>query len=217
MFKRQNGITLIALIITIIVMLILVGVTINVALNGGLFDKAEEATTKTKISQIQEALAIKEGEILADNDGVVEGYTLTLADLDLPEKIKNEFSGKLIIGTDGKLYYDERVVTDTAEQNLYKSMGIQPYKKTPPPPSGLKLKEYFFNEDGTGKTGLMNQDGNGVVTFVDDPDTIAKASEDIEMGTIVMQDVIYMTVSYQGADYKVEIENIEGRYSKSIC
>ena len=38
--KNKKGITLIALIITIIVMLILVGVTINVALNGGLFETA---------------------------------------------------------------------------------------------------------------------------------------------------------------------------------
>ena len=48
MLKREKGITLIALIITIIVMLILVGVTINVALNGGLFSKAEDATIKAK-------------------------------------------------------------------------------------------------------------------------------------------------------------------------
>ena len=37
-----------ALIITIIVMLILVGVTINVALNGGLFQKAKNASTQTQ-------------------------------------------------------------------------------------------------------------------------------------------------------------------------
>ena len=46
--KKQNGITLIALIITIIVMLILVGVTINVALNGGLFSTTDDATRKTE-------------------------------------------------------------------------------------------------------------------------------------------------------------------------
>ena len=45
---KNKGITLIALIITIIVMLILVGVTINVALNGGLFQKAETAKTQTQ-------------------------------------------------------------------------------------------------------------------------------------------------------------------------
>ncbi len=38
--KKQKGITLIALIITIIVMLILVGVTVTTAINGGLFEKA---------------------------------------------------------------------------------------------------------------------------------------------------------------------------------
>ena len=43
MLKTQKGITLIALIITIIVMLILVGVTITVSLNGGLFEKAKQA------------------------------------------------------------------------------------------------------------------------------------------------------------------------------
>ena len=47
MKKTQKGITLIALVITIIVMLILVGVTISMAVNGGLFEKAGEAVGKT--------------------------------------------------------------------------------------------------------------------------------------------------------------------------
>lgn len=45
--KSQKGITLIALVITIIVMLILVGVTITMALNGNLFNYAKDATTRT--------------------------------------------------------------------------------------------------------------------------------------------------------------------------
>ena len=45
--KEQKGITLIALVITIIVMLILVAVTITMAINGGLFEKAGEASGKT--------------------------------------------------------------------------------------------------------------------------------------------------------------------------
>jgi type II secretory pathway pseudopilin PulG len=53
----QKGITLIALIITIIVMLILAGVTIDVALDGGLFSKAEEATElTTKAAEKEELL-----------------------------------------------------------------------------------------------------------------------------------------------------------------
>ncbi|MGN1301062.1 MAG: hypothetical protein ACI4U9_00805, partial [Clostridia bacterium] len=44
----NRGITLIALIITIIVMLILVAVTINMAVNGGLFEKAGQAVGETE-------------------------------------------------------------------------------------------------------------------------------------------------------------------------
>lgn len=45
--KEQKGITLIALIITIIVMLILVGVSVTVALNNGLFKATKSATDNT--------------------------------------------------------------------------------------------------------------------------------------------------------------------------
>ena len=54
--KNKQGITLIALAITIIVMLILVGVTINVALNGGLFTKAKYASEQTEEKAILEKI-----------------------------------------------------------------------------------------------------------------------------------------------------------------
>jgi len=80
---NKNGITLIALIITIIVMLILVGVTINVALNGGLFQKAETATRETEEKAIlEEMLAMMEitddGKINAQAiiDKIKEKYTV---------------------------------------------------------------------------------------------------------------------------------------------
>ena len=53
---KMNGITLIALIITIIVMLILVGVTVNVAINGGLFSTAKKATAETQYQADRESL-----------------------------------------------------------------------------------------------------------------------------------------------------------------
>ena len=46
--KGQKGITLVALVITIIVMLILVGVSITVAINGGLFTSAKSGANNTK-------------------------------------------------------------------------------------------------------------------------------------------------------------------------
>ena len=66
MMKGQKGITLVALIITIIVMLILVAVTISVALNGGLFANARKAARDTKGAQVREAMALAKAEVLAD-------------------------------------------------------------------------------------------------------------------------------------------------------
>ena len=60
--KTQNGITLIALVITIIVMLILVAVTISMAINGGLFEKAGKATGDTKNAMNAEQ-ALASGQI----------------------------------------------------------------------------------------------------------------------------------------------------------
>ena len=51
MMKGQKGITLIALVITIIVMLILVAVTITMAVNGGLFGYAKNAVTETNAAK----------------------------------------------------------------------------------------------------------------------------------------------------------------------
>ena len=56
MYKNNEGITLIALIITIIVMIILVGVTVNVALNGGLFTRTKEASIMTSDEALRERL-----------------------------------------------------------------------------------------------------------------------------------------------------------------
>lgn len=76
MMKGQKGITLVALIITIIVMLILVGVSISVALNGGLFTKATDAVEETKTSQVEEAIALARANVLANYyDGTWDSYT----------------------------------------------------------------------------------------------------------------------------------------------
>ena len=60
--NKQKGITLIALVITIIVMLILVAVTISMAINGGLFEKAGKATGDTKNAMNAEQ-ALANGQI----------------------------------------------------------------------------------------------------------------------------------------------------------
>ena len=63
--KEKNGITLIALVITIIVMLILVAVTISMAINGGLFTHAGKATRDTENAKLQEK-ELSQGRVKID-------------------------------------------------------------------------------------------------------------------------------------------------------
>ena len=64
--KKQKGITLIALIITIIVMLILVGVSVTVAINGGLFDKAKDGAKNTQEAANAER-NLSSGKVMVDD------------------------------------------------------------------------------------------------------------------------------------------------------
>ena len=69
--KKNKGITLIALVITIIVMLILVAVTINLAVNGGLFGYAKNASEQTQLALDEEnKLDSQAAEIIADQTEV---------------------------------------------------------------------------------------------------------------------------------------------------
>lgn len=58
--RKNNGITLIALIITIIILLILVGVSINLAIKGDLFGSAEKAVDGTNAKVEQEQTRVDE-------------------------------------------------------------------------------------------------------------------------------------------------------------
>ena len=54
MFKSEKGITLVALVITIVILIILATVSISFAVNGGLFDKAQQGAELYRDSEIEE-------------------------------------------------------------------------------------------------------------------------------------------------------------------
>lgn len=60
--KKQNGITLVALVITIIVLLILAGISIASLTNTGLFDKAKQAENASINAQNVENTRLQEYE-----------------------------------------------------------------------------------------------------------------------------------------------------------
>ena len=66
---KQNGITLIALVITIIILLILAGISISALTGSGLFDKTSKAKSAQEMAQAQEELELKIYEATIENKG----------------------------------------------------------------------------------------------------------------------------------------------------
>ena len=61
MFKKQNGITLVALVVRIIVLIILAGVTLMIALdNDGIISKTKEGANEYNTAQSDEADTLEE-------------------------------------------------------------------------------------------------------------------------------------------------------------
>lgn len=82
MFKEQKGVTLIALVITIIVLLILAGVSIAMLTGGdnGILTKASSSNETNSIAQIKEDVSLAVSEIMANKaDPTYKGNESTLS------------------------------------------------------------------------------------------------------------------------------------------
>lgn len=92
--KQERGITLIALVVTIVVLLVLAGVSINLVLgNNGLITKSKEAKTATVHSQVYDAMQLEAQSYFIEK---IEGsYTGTLTGY------LNRNASKPIINNDG--------------------------------------------------------------------------------------------------------------------
>ncbi len=100
--KTSNGITLIALVITIIVLLILAGISISM-LSGdnGILQKATDAKTKSDEAQIQEKVRLAYNSALAKD--LTNGNT-TLTKSTLEDELKKEFKDNVSISEDGNYW-----------------------------------------------------------------------------------------------------------------
>jgi len=200
--KNQKGITLIALIITIIVMLILVGVTVNIALNGGLFTKADDAKESTQLAMDKEELQME----------IVTAYDEDNKGVDL-ETLKDNLEKK---GWKDIIITGDKLTCTSPNGNTFTVDGKGKVEEVPEnddddddddDDKSTDLERYLFNEDGTGKTGLLTMNENTkVITFVDDSNTIADASTSIiYMNNGSENGEYYVVIEYKGADYKVNV------------
>ena len=74
--KKNNGITLVALVITIVILLILAGISISTLTNTGIFQKAKDAKKASENAQKEEDRLISEYDkeiVTHDSEGKWDG------------------------------------------------------------------------------------------------------------------------------------------------
>jgi len=109
--KNMKGITLIALVITIVVLIILAGVVITLSIGeNGLFNKAETAKEETLIAQYKEKIELIKAETGVKNEGNITLDNLNVAFNETSQKNwvnKTEIENGIIklITNDGYLFY----------------------------------------------------------------------------------------------------------------
>lgn len=112
--KNNKGITLIALVITIILLLILAGITINLTIgeNEGIIKRAKEQQRIQDIAEVTEKLELKKADVAVDNYGAIE-IEKYLEEIKKQNIIKEEDildkwnieNGKCYIKVDDKYFY----------------------------------------------------------------------------------------------------------------
>ena len=114
-YKSTKGITLVALVITIIILLILAGISISTLTNTGIFEKAKEAKQKSENAQKEEDRLISEYEkeiVKQDAEGIWDGK------VNIPDLMSGMMAIKFTEPTDSTEGKDEKV-SDSSKNDWY--------------------------------------------------------------------------------------------------
>ena len=160
-FKENKGITLIALVITIIVLLILAGVSIAMLTGeNGILTQAQKSQTQTEIGEEKEQIG------LAYNGAVTEKQSTDVTSDDLNKQFElNGVTDATASGENpitvtfesGNQYTVENgVITGPTVANIVASMKIEGTKVTEPP-----VPEGFTHTEGTVNDGFVIKDESG--------------------------------------------------------
>ena len=191
--KEQKGITLVALVITIVIMLILAGVIISVSLNGGLFSTANEATAEMQIDIEKEQL------LTAALRSVGRNGKINFSDLDnnLPENFTKISEGKYESSTGNKYQ-----VTEDVDVILLDGTEEEPEEPVTPPTITLSTRQISkeitngISETVSLTATLNNASGN--LTWTSSNPSVAEISGSGTTRTITLKQAgtATITVSY---------------------
>ena len=111
-YKSTKGITLVALVITIIILLILAGISISTLTNTGIFEKAKEAKQKSENAKKEEDRLISEYEKEIDAEVIWDG------NVNKPDLMSGMMAIKFTEPTDSTEGKDEKV-SDSSKNDWY--------------------------------------------------------------------------------------------------
>ena len=173
--KEKKGITLVALVITIIVLLILAGVTLSLVLgDNGVVTKADEAKTTSNQKEIEEQVKLKVQENITAHEGEFdiedfwdqfneeEGFTL-----DTTNKKVTKDGVTLSIGTKGEIAIvnEETVaVVEEEEEDTYVSSPEEWFATTENADGTLTIAG--FNENVVTRTQVSHPTGTSGTNYV---------------------------------------------------
>ena len=111
LLKKNNAITLIALVITIIILIILAGISIAI-LGGedGLIEKTKEAGGKQKIAEVEEKINLE--LVNAETDAILRGEQLEVAQRNDIASKYGTVNGDILTTTDGGYEIDLKKIYD---------------------------------------------------------------------------------------------------------
>jgi len=167
MKKQEKGITLIALIITIVVLMILAVVTINSVKDGGIITHAQKAAVSYKEAQIEEEVGIYSMEYYMNNKRSMKEETISAMELMCkeigvsPEKLTvhyNKYDGSEYV-----LYRIDKVTEE--ERTILEQKGVKPLKGDADLDGVLTVKDVKLIEEAEvtweiNGTEIIDENGN---------------------------------------------------------
>ena len=196
--KRQTGITLVALVVTIIILLILAGITISSLTNTGLFGRAKEAKEKTQnaeknqqatLDSYEEQIGIASGaKEYTSAKTITEAQTEGMLSKKINSTITDEYGNKITVPAGFKITNDATtvdkgiVIIDSNENEFVWIPVGTIYTDTAKTESNAKtieLGRYFFDETTGAKSAysgnyVEEDKGNTNTTLKNYGNTIAK-------------------------------------------
>ena len=111
MLKENKGVTLVALVITIIVLLILAGVTLSMVMgDSGIFSKANKASTETTISSAKDAVRLATLEAVTDQYTDNGSIGTAITDATVIKSVNDKLQDGYSITSDGKIQQNTKDV-----------------------------------------------------------------------------------------------------------